>query len=340
MQRPAKPSTPVRFRLPPPVSNSSTDPSPSLENPLRPYGGGWQAKLNFSVDIRPFGSGTRSTLSNSEHIGPLRLQKPLWPEGPHPVHLLLLHPPGGLAGGDQLQLRAKIEPGAQCLVTTPGAGKFYMADVPSEFHVRLDVEEAGLEWLPQETILQDGAQARSTFEFNLSQHARVIASEILVLGRRDFGESFSRGEFKQRISIRRDGKLIFNDSNLWRPAFLDHSVSMAKHHVSALFWAARHEAWHEDEVASLELLLDSVIQAKQIKNTLEKSLESGIEKTPENTPANHLFCGVSQVVPGLLLIRAIGSSVEAIRYLTHQAWAHLRPQIFERQASLPRIWNT
>ena len=131
MQRPAKPSTPVRFRLPPPLSNSSqhsttssAGPTPQASekaslafadnakdeavavsvapdldalgaDPLRPYGGSWRATLSFSVASRPYGDGTRSILSNAEHFGPLRLQKPLWPEGRHPVHLLLLHPPGG-----------------------------------------------------------------------------------------------------------------------------------------------------------------------------------------------------------------------------------------------------
>jgi urease accessory protein len=323
MQRPAKPSTPVRFRLPPPLPTSSQDPTqknagPTLQasDPLRPYGGVWRAKLSFSVSLKPFGDGTRSVLSNSEHFGPLRLQKPLWPEGRHPVHLLLLHPPGGVAGGDQLHLQARFESGSHCLLTTPGAGKFYKADLASHFHASFDVDEAGLEWLPQETILQDGAQAHSDWEFRLSRGARVIASEILVLGRKDFGETFSRGEFKQSISIYREGRLVFNDTSLWRPELLHQTVSMSQHHVSALFWAARPVAWHEDEVAVLESRLDEI------------TLKSGT------------FCGVSQVVPGLLLLRVIGSTVEDVRLITHQAWAHLRPQVFERQASLPRIWNT
>ena len=357
MQRPAKPSTPVRFRLPPPLSNSSqhsttssAGPTPQASekaslafadnakdeavavsvapdldalgaDPLRPYGGSWRATLSFSVASRPYGDGTRSILSNAEHFGPLRLQKPLWPEGRHPVHLLLLHPPGGVAGGDQLHLLAKFEPGTQCLVTTPGAGKFYKADLPSQFLGSFDIDEAGLEWLPQETILQDGAQAASDFEFRLSRGARVIASEILVLGRRDYGETFSRGNFKQSISIRREGRLIFNDATLWKPEFLHQSVSMNQHHVSALFWAARPEAWQEDEVAALESQLDAAC--------LDKARFDG-----------GAICGVSQVVAGLLLIRAMGSTVEGVRRITHQAWAHLRPQIFQRQATLPRIWNT
>jgi urease accessory protein len=311
MQRPAKPSTPVRFRLPPPVSSPST-----ISNPLTAYGGAWHASLSFCVGLRPFGAATRSTLTNSEHFGPLRLQKPLWPEGLHPLHLLLLHPPGGLAGGDHLLLQAKIESGAHCLVTTPGAGKFYKADLACEFHVKVVVDEGALEWLPQETIVQDGTQAKSIVEFHLSKNAKVIACEIVVLGRKDFGETLSRGEFQQSMSIHCDGRLIFNDRNLWKAEFLRHSVAMDQHHVSALFWAARPQAWHEDEVAKLETHLD------------------------EFAKDHELICGASQVVPGLLLVRVIGSNVEQVRRVVHQAWAHLRPQVFELQASLPRIWNT
>jgi urease accessory protein len=284
--------------------------------PLGAYGGAWCAKLNFSVGVRAFGGSIRSTLINSEHQGPLRLQKPLWPEGPHPLHLLLLHPPGGLAGGDQLHLQASIEPGSHCLVTTPGAGKFYKADVPSKFHINITVDDGALEWLPQETIVQDGVQAESFVEFNLSKDAKVIASDIVVLGRKDFGETLSYGALLQKTTIRRDGRLIFNESNLWKPELLKPSVSMADHHVSALMWAARPLAWHEDEVAALEARLDIVAHP------------------------NNVVCGASQVVPGLVLVRVLGSNVEALKRVTHQAWAHLRPQVFSRQASLPRIWNT
>jgi urease accessory protein len=320
MQRPAKPSTPVRFRLPPPVTSLHPQTDSSGQDALRHYGGAWRARLSFTVSAQPVAGKTRSVLSNSEHFGPLRLQKPLWPEGAHPLHLLLLHPPGGLAGGDELLLSAKIEPGSHCLLTTPGAGKFYKADIPCEFRARFDIDDAGLEWLPQETILQDGAMGQSIIDFNLSSTARVIASEILVLGRKDFGEIFSRGEFTQELAIRRDGRLIFHDINLWKPELLKAAVSMTKHHVSAFFWAARPLGWHEDEVAALESVLDAHASGH-----------------PGQAPS---VCGVSQVVPGLILIRALGCNVEAVRRITHQAWAHLRPHIFERQASLPRIWNT
>ncbi len=302
--------------VPGPAHDSPLNPplSTSSDAPLRPYGGGWQAELSFTVSARALAQGgMRSVLTDNRHHGPLRLQKPLWPEGHQPVHLLLLHPPGGLAGGDQLQIQACIERNAQCLVTTPGAGKFYRSDVRSQMSVRLRVEAgAALEWLPQETIIQDGADAGSQMHVELGGDARMMASEVTVFGRKAFGERFTCGRFDQHLSIRRDGQLLFEDRSLWRPEVLTEPTVLGHHHVNAMLWACRQEAWSEDEVAALEASLD----------------------------ARQVLAGVSQVRPGLLLARVVGSEVEPVRGALHQAWAMLRPQLLQRSAQLPRIWNT
>jgi urease accessory protein len=293
-------------------------------SPLHGYGGAWQARLDLRVERREFGEGLRSCLVNSKHVGPLRIQKPLWPEGPHPLHLLLLHPPGGLAGGDQLRVRLELGEHAQCLITTPGAGKFYKADTPSLFDVDIHLNDgASLEWLPQETIVHDGTQAESQLRFQLHANSRALACDVVVLGRRESGEQFTHGEFKQCLQIHRDGRLLFDDTTVWRAEYLRQRVAMgAQAHVSALFWAARPEAWHEDEVEQLEIALDQAALANLM------------------SPSHELICGVSQVIPGLLLVRVLGTHAEGVRKLMHQAWAHLRPQVLARQASLPRIWNT
>jgi urease accessory protein len=299
---------------------SPTSPS----HPLQGYGGAWQAHLDLRIESREFAGGSRSCLVNSKHSGPLRIQKPLWPEGPNPLHLLLLHPPGGLAGGDQLRVRVEVGKNAQCLMTTPGAGKFYKADTPSQFDVDIRLDDgASLEWLPQETIVHDGALAESNLRFQLHSNSRALACEMVVLGRRESGEQLTHGEFKQSLQIRRDGRLVFDDSTLWRPEYLRKSVALgAQAHVSALFWAARPDAWHEDEV-------------EQLENSLDKIALSNLR-----SPSQELMGGASQVIPGLLLVRALGTQVEGVRRLMHHAWAHLRPQVLARQASLPRIWNT
>src|SRR4029077_12089900 len=95
------------------------------------------------------------------HEGPLVVQKPLYPEGGDVCQCIIVHPPGGIAGGDRVELHAVVEAGAHAQLTTPGATRWYRNAGPPEkqriaFHV---AEGASLEWLPQGTIVFDGAHA-------------------------------------------------------------------------------------------------------------------------------------------------------------------------------------
>ncbi|NBS99154.1 MAG: hypothetical protein EBS61_00420 [Betaproteobacteria bacterium] len=101
--------------------------SPACEPEILAYGGAWQAALSLRLGLRR----GRCVVLDQEHRGPLRLQKLLWPEGPNPAHAIVLHPPGGLASGDELELSLELEPGAGLLMTTPGAAKWYRAQTPS-----------------------------------------------------------------------------------------------------------------------------------------------------------------------------------------------------------------
>jgi hypothetical protein len=100
-------------------------------------------------------------LARREHRGPLRVQKALYPEGPGVCHAIVLHPPAGIAGGDQLEIRVEADAGAHALLTTPGAGKWYRssgAQSSQRIHIKVGAG-ATAEWLPQESILFSGALA-------------------------------------------------------------------------------------------------------------------------------------------------------------------------------------
>ncbi len=106
-----------------------------------------------------FAAQRRRTSARNRHQGPLRMQKALYPEGDAVCHAVVVHPPGGIAGGDALQVTVAIEPGAHALVTTPGAAKWYKANGRRRSQqVRLDVS-GHLEWLPQEAIVFDAAES-------------------------------------------------------------------------------------------------------------------------------------------------------------------------------------
>jgi len=82
---------------------------------------GWQARLDLRYSAS---AGERTVLSHRRHTGPLLVQKPFYPEGPRVCHSTLVHPPGGIAGGDRLELHVEVEAGAHAVITTPGAAKW------------------------------------------------------------------------------------------------------------------------------------------------------------------------------------------------------------------------
>src|SRR6186997_1982361 len=115
----------------------------------------WRAELALGYERR----GPRTVLATRRHDGPLVVQKALYPEGDAVCHGIIVHPPAGIAGGDELDLQARVGAGAQALLTTPGATKWYRsAGALASSHIRWTVDaDAALEWLPQETIVFSGA---------------------------------------------------------------------------------------------------------------------------------------------------------------------------------------
>ena len=186
----------------------------------------WRAQLALEFERRA----ARTVLSARRHDGPLVIQKPLYPEGDEVCHAIIVHPPGGIAGGDELELRADLGAEASALLTTPGAAKWYRsaggwARQRMNFHV---AGAASLEWLPQETIVFDGARADARLDVEISGNGAFIGWEILCLGRTGSAERFSRGEWRSRTTIKRDGKPLWferaclagNDRALESPAVM------------------------------------------------------------------------------------------------------------------------
>ena len=174
------------------------------------------------------------------------MQKALYPEGDAVCHAVVIHPPGGIAGGDALELNVTVEPGAHALITTPGAAKWYKANgrVASQ-HVRLAVDGV-LEWLPQEAIVFDAAEVRSSIDIDLAADATMIGWDIVALGRRAAGERYSRGCFAQTIRLSIGGELTWIERTriAGGDALLDAPVGLAGHHVFGCLWAAGSNGRH------------------------------------------------------------------------------------------------
>ncbi len=176
---------------------------------------GWQAALELG-----FASvGGATLIDRRTHSGPLTIQRPFYPEGPsgpqgnarEVCHVYLLHPPGGMVGGDELRIDVRVAAGAHALCTTPAAGKAYRTTgAPVTLTQTLQVDAGGaLEWLPQETIVYDGAIATLDTRVELAPGARFVGAETICFGLPARGEAFARGACRQRFSVTRGGKPLF-----------------------------------------------------------------------------------------------------------------------------------
>lgn len=147
--------------------------------------------------------GSRTTLSEKISEGPLVVQKALYPDGPERCHAIVVHPPGGIAGGDELALRVRAEQHANALLTTPGAAKWYRsAGAWAKQELTFEVGGA-LEWLPRETIVFDGALADLRTFVSLKEGASYVGWEVMSLGR------FTRGRIRIDTRIMQGERMLF-----------------------------------------------------------------------------------------------------------------------------------
>lgn len=266
----------------------------------------WQARLELEFTAR----GPRTVLSRRQHHGPLVVQRPFYPEG-GVCHVYLVHPPGGLVGGDQLTLQVQARPGSHALITTPAATKFYRAGPhpAARMHQQLRIEDAALEWLPQETIVFDGARATTRTVVHLRGSARFLGWEIACLGRPANGETFRNGALAQDF-------LLYQDDT---PLLLDR---LRLHGGSAALAAT----WGLGGMQALGTLL--MHPAKQIDPATLRALEG-----PQ---VRFALTRVQDV----LLCRALAMQAEPIRALFTRMWLQLRPALLGCEAVAPRIWAT
>lgn len=203
----------------------------------------WYAKLELGFKA----DGYRTILHHRKHFGPVRVQKMLWPEKTGICHAIIVHPPAGIAGGDHLTFDIKVEQEAHALVTTPGAGKWYKTNKKQAFqHIFIQVEEQAIfEWLPQETMLFNGALAYSEIKIELAETASFIGWDMLVLGRQAREEKFSQGLYQNKFQLYQNKKLLVADCLHFKgnDRWLSSCLGMNGNAVMASFWAVPPEQY-------------------------------------------------------------------------------------------------
>ncbi len=163
----------------------------------------WHAKLDLHYASAPLTDGAPRTTVQHQHSGPLRVLQSLYPEGPAVCHNVLVHPPGGIVGGDTLDITVKVHTGAHALITTPAATRFYKSmGEPGTQQVQVQLHSgARLEWLPLETLVYNGCNAFNTAVFSLAPGAEMIGWDITALGLPHAHQPFERGSLRQHIEV-------------------------------------------------------------------------------------------------------------------------------------------
>ena len=262
-----------------------------------PVAASWKAQLSlgFRTDAG------RTILAERSSDGPLVVQKPLYPEGAGVCHAIVVHPPGGIAGGDDISLEVQCE--GHALLTTPGAAKWYRSAGPwAKQKLRFDVAGT-LEWLPRETIVYDRALAQLECEIRLAPGAHYIGWEIVCLGRTGSGERFDGGQLKMDMRLHRGQELVWLERGALRGGdrLMRSSVGLAGNTVFGTMLAT-------------DVSADLVARCRE-------------------------FAAVT-LLPGLMIARYLGCSTEEAFQRFSRLWQLIRPQVVQRAAVAPRIWST
>lgn len=267
---------------------------------------GWEASLDLVFARR----GERTVLARKRQYGPLTVQRSFYPEG-DVCHLYLLHPPGGVAGGDRLEIHATTPPESHALITTPGASKFYRSIGPTAFQTQqFHLNGGSLEWLPQENIFFPGARVEMLTEINLSDGANYIGWEMHCLGRPVINERFDYGHLMSKTVVRRDCV----------PLLIDRLVIDGEHALNGK-----------------ATLRGQPVTATLIASAADNKVLDAAREVIEVASSPDI--GVT-LVADILVCRYLGGSTEDARKRFIRIWQAIRPLLTQRAATLPRIWAT
>jgi urease accessory protein len=275
---------------------------------------GWQGHLH--LHYRRQGS---RTVALDRHEGPLRALQRLYPEGEAVCHHVLVHPPGGLVGGDRLDIDLRMDADTHAVVTTPGATRFYRSEGEAAIQrTRLKLARgARLEWLPLETLAYDGCLGENHVSLDLDPGAQAMGWDLLALGLPAANAPFQRGSFLQHLQCGsrwlERGRIRANDA-----ALLDGPTGWAGRRMLALLWFAF------DEHAQDSLRDRLLAVARDALPPLGGEVDAG----------------VSAPVEGIVVLRALAQRVEPAWELLQSVRAAWRHTAWGLDAHPPRVWST
>ncbi|TAG34318.1 MAG: urease accessory protein UreD [Polaromonas sp.] len=274
----------------------------------------WHARLDLDYRLE-----AGRCVARHAHTGPLRILQSLYPEGNRICHNVLVHPPGGLVGGDTLDIGIHVAPGAHGLVTTPGASRFYRSDGEPALQrtaITLDAD-ARMEWLPLEAICYSGCRAENRLTLKLAPGAELLGWDVTALGLPAAGKLFDAGHFCQHIEV----------PGVW----------LERAHIQALDTLLMNSplglAGHRC-MGTLFFVAGSKLARHRRQQALDKAREV-IETHPLCTTA-----GATSPDGQVVVVRVLAPVVEPAMALLKQVWLTWRGHFWQQTACSPRIWAT
>ncbi|MDN8611619.1 urease accessory protein UreD [Variovorax ginsengisoli] len=273
----------------------------------------WHARLDLDYQLEHARS-----VARFRHEGPLRILQSLYPEGDAVCHNVLVHPPGGLVGGDTLDIRVRAAAGSHGLITTPGASRFYRSDgelALQRTDLRLDTG-ARLEWLPLEAICFSGCRAENRLTLRVAEGAELIGWDVTALGLPNAGKPFERGTLQQHIEAPgrwlERGRLDAADGRL-----LQSPLGLAGQRcLASIFFVAGTPLSRTRRDAALDAAR-ALIEAHEL----------------------NARAGATSPHPEIIVLRVLAPVVEPAMQLLRQVWKAWRAELWHMTGEPPRIWS-
>ena len=275
---------------------------------------GWLGHLSLHYRVQQ-----GRTVALDRHQGPLRVLQRLYPEGDAICHHVLVHPPGGLVGGDELLLDVQLDSGSHALITTPGATRYYRSEgLPATQRVNLRLAAGTrLEWLPMETIAYPGCDGANQVTLDLQPGAEMMGWDLLALGLPASNAPFESGCFTQQLH--------------WGGVWLERARIEARDHL--LLNSALGLAGHR-VLGTLWWASGSALTRERRQVMLDGAREGAAASLLAAT------AGCTSPDDRLVLLRVLAHRVEPAMALLQAVRATWRAAHWGLQAQAPRLWRT
>lgn len=267
----------------------------------------WLGKLELNFALRK----GRSVLTKHVHSGPFFVQRSFYSnDDKMSPHVYLLHPPGGLVGGDQLILSVQLEFNSQALITTPGSTKFYRTNgrFASQKHIFKLSNDSILEWLPQSSIFFSKTKAKISTVFELSKGARMISFDMLCFGNCNQTTIMTPEEIDIYLYISLPDSIGFRD----------------RLKMNALNYLNKLNGFRM--IASLFAFPVDKILLNQVRELI--------------IPINNIQIGGATLLDELLVVKLLSNDNQRLKNSLYRIWSAIRPNIIGKKAVVPRIWFT